>query len=567
MPSSHERTNAPAPEGVASPRAAPISPQGAGAHIASAVLRQATSGPQAALQAALQQLAALPPDTWLECGRSLLQEDAAPAAAFVLERAVQRWPEQVELRYWLANARRMAGDRAGAERLLREVLVRQPGHEDAALSLAFLLRDWARFSAAAEVAIGLCRRQGGGVEASKRCVRFLKECRREELADAFCEEALAGGSDDPVLLSFAGSLCMSLGRFERAREHFEHILRLRPKDTEPLFCMALIRRYESADHPDFARLRAALEDSTIAQEERALAGFGLGKALDDVGHYAEAAAVFRRANAALKPTVRWDAQAWRRFVDGNSQLRLPRLVQPVDSSIVPVFVVGLPRTGTTLVADRLSRRPQVRNRDELNWIEHVYRELAAGPLDQRRLANAAAMCLAFLREDDAPARWYIDKNPLNFRHLNLIDALFPNARIIHCRRNLRDTALSIWMQRFSHEDNDYSYDFATIRSFAAGYEQLVRALVPGMRVPIMDVDYDELASQPDATLARLQAFLGLPAEPGIEQAGDVITTASVWQVRQPVYQRSIRRWLRYQEHLPEMMQLPESASELQWPDS
>jgi hypothetical protein len=158
-------------------------------------------------------------------------------------------------------------------------------------------------------------------------------------------------------------------------------------------------------------------------------------------------------------------------------------------------------------------------------------------------------------QDDPPAGWYIDKNPLNFRHLGLISAMLPEARIIHCRRDRRDTALSIWCQLFAHQDNNYAYDWNDIAAFAQGEAQLMRhwqALLPGR---IYSLDYQRLAEEPAQTLDELSAFLGLPPLDLVNaapKADSAIATSSVWQARQPVYRSSIGRWKAYAPYIPEL---------------
>ena len=285
----------------------------------------------------------------------------------------------------------------------------------------------------------------------------------------------------------------------------------------------------------------------------------MGKALDDLGDYANAAQVLRDANAQARANTPWHAQAWRQFVaDQIARGPLPALHDNVE--FTPVFIVGLPRTGTTLAATTLGRHPQLRDRGELNWIAAMHASLQSQGLlhDPSSLQAVRSLVAAQLRRDDAPAHGYIDKNPLNFRHLDLIAAIFPNAKIIHCRRHRRDTALSLWMQHFAHDDAAFAYDFAGIADMAAGYDELMAQWRRTLALPIFDLDYETLASADPDVLRRLLEFLGVAAEPllqALPAAMGPITTASVWQVRQPLHTRSIGRWRHYAPFVPELAQL------------
>jgi hypothetical protein len=175
---------------------------------------------------------------------------------------------------------------------------------------------------------------------------------------------------------------------------------------------------------------------------------------------------------------------------------------------------------------------------------------------QDRLEQAARLYRTHLRQDDAPAQWTVDKNPLNFRYLRTAAALFPNLRVIWCRRGPRDTALSIWSHFFGNPDNGYARDFEDIAVVTRDCERLMRHWSAQAGLPVLAVDYEDVVAQPEAMLARVSGFLGLAQTE--TQAADVgrrqsIVTASTWQARQPVYRHAVERWRGYADHLPEML--------------
>ena len=186
--------------------------------------------------------------------------------------------------------------------------------------------------------------------------------------------------------------------------------------------------------------------------------------------------------------------------------------------------------------------------------EHLSSQDALG--DRSALQSVRDLIATQMRRDDAPARYYIDKNPLNYRHVNLALALFPNARVVHLQRDARDTALSWWSQHFAHPDLGFSYDFPSIAAVMRSHERLMAHWRATLRAQILEVDYEALATDPDAQLARIAAFVGLRDSVAADASdADVITTASVWQARQPVYASAIGRWRRYAEFVPELTEL------------
>jgi hypothetical protein len=216
----------------------------------------------------------------------------------------------------------------------------------------------------------------------------------------------------------------------------------------------------------------------------------------------------------------------------------------------------MPRTGTTLVAELLGQHPAVRNRGETAWIPYIVQQLGMHAGSAAALHEAAALYRRQLRQDDAPAQFYVDKNPLNFRHLDLIARMLPEARIVRCARAPADTALSLWGQYFDSEDCNFAYDFSHIAAAMSGEAGLMRQFERSQALPLFTVDYESLVAQPAEMLARLHAFLQLPAvtqgqvpEPA---AALPITTASAWQARQPVHRNATGRWRHYEELIPEL---------------
>jgi hypothetical protein len=171
------------------------------------------------------------------------------------------------------------------------------------------------------------------------------------------------------------------------------------------------------------------------------------------------------------------------------------------------------------------------------------------------LQKAAETYLTQLRQDDAPARFYIDKQPLNFLHIDLIAALFPNACIIHCERSERDTALSIWMQYFAGPENNFAYAFDDIAAVMQGCAKLVASAVRKRSAAIRTIRYEELVADSASKMRELTAWLGLgDFDPDAARSDATISTSSLWQVRQPVYARSIGRWRAYAPYVPELEQ-------------
>lgn len=496
----------------------------------------------------------------LERGRTLVLRGDLTGAIAAFRQGLVADPVSLDLKHALAAALAQAGDVAEAESLLREVLAADAGHVAAAFQLARLLMAQGRM-----LAVETCMRALSArpldTGALILAVELLDDCGRKQAASDLVEAGIVASPGDPRLHAYAGMLAMQLGEFERARARYRYALDhdARAVEWQSAYGYAMCKRYTRADDPDFELLHALLARDGLGAHARASLLFALGKACDDIGDVASAARRLREANALAATTTDWSRKHWRRLVAARLDAPPIATVQAPVDDFVPVFVLGLPRTGTTLVAERLARHPRVCNRGELNWIAHLAQQLAQGgrPASDAH-ARAAATYVAQVRQDDGGARWFIDKQPLNFLHVELVLALFPQARIVHCRRNARDTALSIWMQYFAGREFGFAGDFGDIAAVAQGCERLMAAAARRHAAAIRDVRYEELVQDPDRVIGAVAAWIGLDARVAADAQGPVvISTASAWQARQPVHARSVGRWRAYAEFVPELLGFPD----------
>ncbi len=529
------------------------------ARLVQTVLAQsATATADAGLATLSAQLKGMDATVWQECADTLVRAGRYALAARLLERALQRTPGRVELEMRQGEAWQLAGDGARALRVLEGLAQRHPDDAAVAFSLAHVLREQGRYDAATQ-RIRRCAQQApADAVRVARCAQFAMQCQRDEAAHALCEEALGAGVADARLLALAGRAALVLGDFERARARLLEALDRGVNCNESYvgLLLSMAQRYGDSAHPDFALFERLLRDPALLPPARGATLLALGKACDDVGDTPGAVRALREGNALLRSARPWSRPDWERLVERQLTAAPAAAHGSVDDSFRPVFIVGMPRTGTTLIAERLGRDARVCNRDESAWLPQVTGLLNAEAPSPERLAHAAQLYRTHLRQDDAPAQWYVDKNPLNFRYLGAAAALFPNLRVIWCRRGPRDTALSIWSHFFGNPDNGYARDFDDIALVTRDCERLMRHWSAQAGLPVLAIDYEDTVAQPEAVLARVRDFIGMPDIPAPAEDGarrQAIVTASTWQARQPIYRHAVERWRGYEAHLPEML--------------
>lgn len=449
------------------------------------------------------------------------------------------------------------GDPADAEAMLRALHARVPAREDVVRLLCNVLRNQGRLDAAARLALELCRASHFDPGVCLRSAEFARQCDRHSVAARICDDALAHAAASADLLLLAAHIAREAGDFDLARERY-----LRAIDggadleRQHVFgALAHTGRFTDPGDPDIRRFERHFHDSAYSPRSRASAAFGLAKAQNDLGDYAAAAKTLRAANAMVRAVQGWDATSWRAFVTARVAEHVASPTTKASGDFVPVFIVGVPRTGTTVTATLLARTSSTRDRGELRTLRFIADQLIAGRhlVEPSALAEAAGLYRVLAVQDDAPSTHYLDQDPLNFRYLHIAAAMFPQARVIHLRRDPRDTALSLWSQDFAHPDLAFAYDFADMAVFMEGHDALMNHWHASLRVPIYELDYERLVTDPESTLADLRDFIGAPArEPDRPDSGAPVQSASVWQARQPVYKTSVGRWRNYAPYVPEL---------------
>ena len=508
---------------------------------------------------------------WLDLVRAQILRSGPASAASALADALRAFPGSFELRRILAGIHSQTRQPAEAETLLRELLQERPGDAASALAFARLLLEQARASDVARVARDFFAESPRDPECAIRIIELLDEADRKADAAAIAEQAIALTPADSRLHAYAGMLQLQLGDFELARDHYSRVMRDSAQACEwgaPLG-LASAQRYTDSTHPDFGLFLTSLQREDLSDKARSALLFGLGKAHDDVGDYARAAACFREANSLAQAIAGWSRKDWRRAVE--ARLAAPVIPHPADgyADFIPVFIVGMPRSGTTLLAELLARHPRVCNRGELPWIAKSAQspDLAGTPNRTALEHHAARYRVRAMQDDAGDSRWFIDKQPLNFRYVDLMLAMFPNAKIIHCRRNPRDTALSLWMQSFNEPLQGYACEFDAIAVVMRDCTRLMRRWRERFPESIRTVDYERLVTDTQAIVTGLSEWVGLPpagqTARNTTSSSNAISSASLWQARQPIHRDSIGRWKHYAPYVPELARaIPEAEGTL-----
>jgi tetratricopeptide (TPR) repeat protein len=481
-------------------------------------------------------------DAWVNYGLARYAQGAVEDAKTAMRRALAADPAHGPALSNLGAFMRISGETDGAEQLLRETVKRAPDAAGARLNLA---ADLLQEERAAE-ALALLE----GAKAPNDA---------EALSHWRLQEALA---------------LLQLGRLGQARQVLEELVRMGP--APPALAPLLRWRFVllALAEGDGARAREEAERMEAAlaamgpggvPEHAVMARFDLAKFWSGQGAPARAFAHWTEGHRLLARFQPFLREAHLAFVDASieafSAARLRDGARAANRDLLPVFVVGMPRSGTTLVEQILAAHRDVHGAGERTALSQAFAALGGGegPASIERIAAlasesldaAAARYLATLRELAPSATRIVDKMPGNFLYLGLVGLMLPGARIIHCARDPRDIGLSIFTFRF-YGAHGYAHDLADLGWYIGQHDRLMAHWKTALPDPILTVRLSDWVSDFDGTLSRVLAHLKLPPDENcarFHESESRVRTVSRAQVRQPVNARGLGRWKAYAAEL------------------
>jgi len=367
-----------------------------------------------------------------------------------------------------------------------------------------------------------------------------------------------------------GAVCQDTGRFADAQTHLDRVLELKPEHPAAWAALPALRKMTPDDLPWAETAQRLLANDPKPQEEVGLC-YALGKYYDDTRQYDAAFGYYARANRLKgKRAGLFDRDKFRRFVDTAISMHPVEVVRhrqagSSDSSR-PLFIVGMPRSGTSLTEQILASHSDVFGAGELRFWGKQAQEhgeaLASGYHDAALLGDIASRCETELQRHSASALRVVDKMPGNFLYLGLIHAVFPQARILHTQRNPIDTCLSIYFQAFNNS-HTYATDLDDLAFYYREYRRLMahwRAVLPPE--VFLDVPYEALVEDQEGWSRRIIEFIGLEWDErclNFHETERKVGTASNWQVRQKIYKTSKERWRNYEQFVGPLLPLLEQA--------
>jgi len=361
------------------------------------------------------------------------------------------------------------------------------------------------------------------------------------------------------------------GKFGEAEAIYRQIMAEQPDYSQAHYTYAGIHKYRDPQDPHIGAMQKLLQSGLDADKRTQLA-FALAKAFEDLEDYERAFEYLETGNRLRREAFHYsidsDAELIQNIIDTFSADALSRLQVEADPSRRPIFIVGMVRSGTSLVEKILASHSEVHGAGELQHIWTLAAQMFLKPALRYQFAPLAAYpasaftqlgkaYLARLQRLNSTAPRVTDKMPFNMMMIGLIRLALPNAKIVHCVRDARDTCLSIYRQNFTTGNYRFAYDLRSIGQFHNLYRKLMRhwhEVFPGM---IYDINYESLTHNPEQEIRGLLEACDLEWQDDclkFDKSPGVVKTASYFQVRQPMYTRSVNLWRRYENHLQPLLE-------------
>jgi predicted Zn-dependent protease len=498
-----------------------------------------------------------------------LSADRVQAAETLLRQRLREAPRDVVALRMLADAARRREDDPEAERRLTECLELAPGFAAARYDLARLLYDEQRVEDMLPHIKRLLACDPGNVGYLNLKSQGLRLIGRRDEAVALMEQLLADRPDEEQSLVLYGGLFRELGEPARAIEMFRRALRVRPGSAAAYSSLANLKTYRF-DSAELAAMQQQLALPGVRGGDRVYLEFALGKGLEDAGEFAASFEHYARGNRFKRATFYYDAQIMTAEVEASRSFYAERLFRERpgwgSERPDPIFIIGMPRSGSTLLEQMLASHSQVEATRELFDLPHLVSQLVsdvAEPTETTLLERIGALTRAEMeafagrylervqRHRPLGKARFIDKLPGNWCFVGLIHLLFPRAAIIDARRHPLGCGFSCYKQLFSRGQK-YAYDLGELGRFYRDYVALMDhfdATLPGR---VHRVHYEQLVAEPEGELRRLLDYCGLPFEEQCLRFYEnrrAVTTISSEQVRRPIYSEGVDHWRHYEPWL------------------
>lgn len=493
-------------------------------------------------------------------GRSLHACNRKAEAVDAYRRAISASPQFAEAYNNLGAVLQEQGSLDAALQNFKTAIDLKPNYVEAMYSIGNVFRGIGEFEEALTHYRRAIKIKPDFAEAHNNAGIALRHLGRRDEAFVSYNQALTHKPDLAEAHNNLGDLNAELGEVNAALENFQAAIDLKPNYADAHRHLSMYKKFKSRDK-HFEQMQELVLDVHLSDYARCNISFGLAKANDDLGEFEQAYNHYKTGNSLRKKLLGYDFSNDKKLFDqlrsAQSKIKNSQLGKGGTlSSISPIFIVGMPRSGTTLVEQIISSHPEVTGAGELTFVERHGHNLAIGAAasNEESLLAFRQLYLDGLKSVCEGAAFVTDKTPHNFMYLGLIAKILPEAKIIHVRRSAAAVCWANYTQYFSTNGLGYSYSLTDVAEYYRLYTGLMETWKSETSNVIYDLDYEMLVTNQEQETRWLLEKLGLAWDDRClspESNKRAVSTASNMQVRRKVYQGSSERWKAYAPFLEE----------------
>jgi tetratricopeptide (TPR) repeat protein len=504
-------------------------------------------------------------------GNAKLAEDKFEEALSLYQQALSIYPEYARVHYNIGVAFQRTGRIENAISSYQKTLSITPEDVEANINLGVLLKSLDRVEEAVACYKRALKINPDHAEAYNNLGVIYQEQSLLDKAESCSRKALSINPEYAEAYNNLGSTLKKQGLLEEAISCCQKALLINPGHAESHFLMSSLHKYKEGD-PLLIEMEQLYSQPGIGEEQRVHLSFGLGKAYEDVGNYEKSFLCLKEGNRIKRSTIKYSIDGAvaefnqikrtfsKSFINDNKGAGIP------DKT--PVFIIGMPRSGTSLVEQILASHPEVYGAGELPFVINIMSQMrkrfqtgatseVISGYNEEFIAELGREYIEKTRELSPDSLFITDKMPHNFLWVGAIRMSLPNAKIICCRRDPMDNCLSIYKNIF-HTGHNYSFDLQELGQYYLLYQDLMNywhELFPGK---IYDIYYEALVSNQKEETTKLLDHCGLTWDDAclsFHKTSRSVNTASAVQVRKPVYKDSMQLWKRYESQLQPLTEI------------
>ncbi len=497
------------------------------------------------------------PFGWKALGAVFKAKGRKSEAVDANKTAIALSPQDSQAHYNLGNIYKELGRLEEAKASYNRAIALKPGFAEAHNNLGTILKGLRRLEEAKASYNRAIALKPGFAKAYYNLGVTLQQLGRLDEAEASYNRAIALKRDYAEAFYSLGTTIQELGRLKEAKENYNQAIALKHDYAEAHRILASMKKFDSQDE-QYSKMLELYLDNKISDKQRCHINFGLAKVYDDLGNFEKAFTHYKEGNAIRKKLLNYDinqdVKLFRQIKFAYQQIERNSLKsEKLSEDVTPIFIVGMPRSGTTLVEQIISSHSLVTGAGELPYAAQFGSAIAKGvfKVDHEVLLNFRKKYLEKIREHSYSKLLVTDKMPQNFRYIGLLAAAFPEAKIIHVKRNSAAVCWANYKQYFV-SNLGYCYDLNDIVSYYNLYVNLMKFWTNILNKRIYNLDYELLTINQERETRQLIDHLDLDWDENClspQNNNRRVATASNLQVREKLYQGSSEKWKRYKRFL------------------